>query len=142
MRGEMKFMKRAGIFKASNVTFNPETCQAYSYNWWRFVDIVNGKVIFNNYNYSPSTCKHQSKVRSVLESQGVKIDFFVKAQGGLQRDSWKDQAVNHLSEQIQELETILSNPRRKKALDEGRLTSLNKLTEQKAELVAFINTIN
>lgn len=71
----MKYFKRAGIYKASNVTFDPSTITAYSYNWWKFVGLVEGKVIFNNYSYSVSTSKHQSKVRQLLATLGVKIDL-------------------------------------------------------------------
>lgn len=141
MRGEMKFMKRAGIFKSSNVTFNPETCQAYSYDWWRFVDRINGKVIFNNYGYSQSTRKHQSKVRSLLRSQGIEIDFEVCVSGGLQRDEWKTKAVEYITNVIEGAKTELANPRRKKRLDEERLTRLNEYEKERQELVNFINTI-
>ncbi len=80
----MKFNKRSGNYKASNVTFNPKTKQAYSYNWWRFVDVVNGKVVFNNFSYSNTTCKHQHKVRRVLRELGISIDLEVSCPAGLQ----------------------------------------------------------
>jgi hypothetical protein len=73
----MKYLKRAGIYKASNVTFDPKSVSAYSYGWWRFVDVVNGKVVFNNYSYSNSTCKHQHKVRSLMNELGIKIDLYI-----------------------------------------------------------------
>lgn len=79
----MKYFSRLGIYKASNVSFNPDTCQAYSYGWWRFVDCINGKVVFNDYSYSNSTNKHQSKVRNLLAEQDIKIDLFVKVHCGL-----------------------------------------------------------
>lgn len=141
MRSTMKFMKRAGIYKASNVTFNPDTCQAYSYDWWRFVDVVNGKVIFNNITYSQSTCKHQSKVRSLLNELGVKIDFTIKSRSGLQRDAWKAESVSNIQDNINALETVLANTRRKKSLDAGRVVSLNTLKLELVELTTFINTI-
>ena len=45
----MKFMKRAQIYKATNVTFDPKSYDAHSYRWWRFVAKIDGVVIFNNY---------------------------------------------------------------------------------------------
>ena len=48
-------MKRTPVYKASNVKFNYETIEAFSYNWWQFVKVIGGKVIFNNYNYSNTT---------------------------------------------------------------------------------------
>lgn len=79
----MRYYPRFKIYKASNVTFNPETIQAYSYGWWRFVDIVEGKVIFNNYRYSVSTCKHQSKVRALLNDLKIKIDIEMPLPNGI-----------------------------------------------------------
>lgn len=73
----MKQMKRTGIFKASNVSFDPSTVRAYSYGWWNFVRKINGAVVFNNYRYSNSTSKHQSKVWRLMDSLGIKIDLFV-----------------------------------------------------------------
>lgn len=80
----MKFYKRLGIYKASNVEFNPDTLSAYSYNWWRFVAKVDGKVVFNNYRYSASTSKHQSKVRALLNELGIKIDYYMPIPKGIQ----------------------------------------------------------
>lgn len=73
----MKYMKRAGIYQASNYncTFNPKTMEAFSYRWWKFIAVVEGKVVFNSYRYSNSTSKHQSKVRGVLNNLGIKIDL-------------------------------------------------------------------
>ncbi len=81
----MKFMKRKGVYQASNynVTFDPKTCSAFSYSWWKFVGIVEGKVVFNNFRYSNTTSKHQSKVRSLLKDLGIKIDIEMPLPKGL-----------------------------------------------------------
>lgn len=79
----MKLTKQ-GIYKASNVTFNPNTLEAYSYDWWQFVKVIRGKVIFNSYRYSNTTARHQSKVRQVMVQLGIKIDLEVQVRGGLQ----------------------------------------------------------
>lgn len=141
MRGAMKLMTRTGIYKASNVTFNPDTCQALSYAWWRFVDVINGKVVFNNIYYSQTTCKHQSKVRSLLSEKGINIDFIVQSRSGLQQDSWKEESVTRLKYDITVLESSLASPRRKKSLDAERTVSLNDLNLRLVELTEFINTI-
>lgn len=80
----MKLMKRSCLYQASNVTFNPETIRAYSYNWWRFVDVIDGLVVFNDYRYSATTSKHQSKVRGLMEDLGIRIDLFISSPRGLQ----------------------------------------------------------
>lgn len=79
----MKYYSRLGLYKAPNVTFNPKTKQAYSYRWWRFVDVINGAVVFNEYRYSNSTSGHQSKVRRTMEALGIKIDLYVSVPSGL-----------------------------------------------------------
>lgn len=80
----MKYFKKAGIYKASNVTFDPTKVDARSYSWWSFVACIGGKIIFNNYYYSPSTRKHQSKVRSLLDQLGITIDLTLPVPRGLQ----------------------------------------------------------
>lgn len=79
----MKYFKRSNMYKASNVSFDPTTMQAHSYNWWLFVDKIDGKVVFNSYGYSHSTRKHQSKVRALLRSLNINIDLEIKAPSGL-----------------------------------------------------------
>lgn len=80
----MKYYARLKIYKSNNVTFDPETLSAYSYDWWQFVRVINGKVVFNGYFYSPTTAKHQSKVRNLLASLNINIDVVVKTRAGLQ----------------------------------------------------------
>jgi hypothetical protein len=139
---KMKLNKRANIYKASNVSFNPETCEARSYEWWAFTKMVNGKLIFNNTSYSQSTCKHQSKVRALLRDLGLKIDLVVDARCGLQNDQWPAQAVESIETRINEVTSQLASSRRKKSLDASRIERLNELTLEKQVLVEFIATIN
>lgn len=129
MRGGMKFMTRSRTYKASNVSFKPETCEAYSYDWWLFVANINGKVVFNAYNYSNSTCKHQSKVRSLLDALGISIDYTVSCRTSLSNSEWAAQALKTLDTFILESTTKLSNTRRKKSLDASRLKHLNDITQ-------------
>ncbi len=80
----MKYMSKTGIYKASNVIFNPTTIEAISYNWWSFVKKIKGKVVFNDYNYSNTTRRHQYKVKQLMHELGIKIDLIVKVDEGLQ----------------------------------------------------------
>lgn len=82
----MKFYKTMNLYKASNVTFNPQKIMAFSYSWWCFVRVVEGKLIFNDYRYSPSTGKHQSKVLDLMENLGIKPDYCLQIPGGLKDD--------------------------------------------------------
>lgn len=70
----MKYMKRAMVWAASNVTFSQTEMSARSYKWWKFVALIEGKVIFNNYFYSSTTCRHQWKVRRLMNELGIRID--------------------------------------------------------------------
>ena len=100
----MKYMKRASIYQASNYncTFDPTKIEARSYKWWSFVRKIEGKTVFNSYRYSVTTAKHQSKVRSLLEELGIKIDLELPVPRGLQ-------VYTTLSEVILDAEEALCN---------------------------------
>jgi hypothetical protein len=134
----MKHFKRSNLYKASNVTFNPETFQAFSYDWWQFTAMINGVLVFNNHYYSQSTVKHLYKVRTLLKELGHEVALWVNAPCGLQNDKWKLQAVESITSEIESLKLALASTRRKKALDEERLNRLNKLTVEKQALEDFI----
>lgn len=70
----MKYYPVRKIFSASNVIFNPERVEAYSYSWWKFVAIIDGLVVFNNYRYSTTTNRHQWKVKKLMNDIRIRID--------------------------------------------------------------------
>jgi hypothetical protein len=90
-------MKRSKIYKASNVIFNPNTIEAFSYRWWKFVKVIDGLVVFNKYRYSVSTAKHQAKVRQLMIELGIKVDLYVNV-----RESLIDQTIEELIIQTEE----------------------------------------
>lgn len=99
----MKLMKRTQIYKATNLTFNPNTVEAHSYSWWRFVAVIEGQVVFNNFRYSPTTARHQYKVRSLMNELGIKIDIEMPIPSGintLDLQSLIDQAEEHLCDKF------------------------------------------
>jgi hypothetical protein len=79
----MKYFTRLKIYKASNVTFNPETVSAISYDWWQFVRKIDGKIVFNSYRYSVTTAKHQRQVRQLLNELGLVIHLDVRTRKSL-----------------------------------------------------------
>lgn len=79
----MKYFKRLGLYKAANVTFNPKSLDAHSYGWWRFVALVDGLVVFNNFSYSNTTAKHQRKVSGLLNELGIKVDLTLSLPSGI-----------------------------------------------------------
>jgi hypothetical protein len=124
----MRWYPRLGIFKASNVTFNPDTCEAYSYEWWRFVERIDGKVVFNSYRYSSMTSKHQWKVRKLLAHLGIAIDLEIEAPRGLDR---LDMAVSHYGDRIALLEIAIATPR----------SQAKKNAERKAKIAEYRRSI-
>jgi hypothetical protein len=134
MKHRMKLNKSSGIYKGSNVTFDPTCMVANSYNWWTFFRRCNGKHIFNNYSYSPTTQRHQRKVRSLLEELGIRIDLVIECPAGLQSRDWKNSCFKLYENRIEEIKEKLNNPRRKKALDVKRREEINRLSKLKVEI--------
>lgn len=80
----MKALKRKpSLYEASNVTFDSEKLEAFSYKWWQFVKVIEGKLVFNHYNYSPTTVRHLYKVKRLMNELGIVIDREVSLRGGL-----------------------------------------------------------
>lgn len=117
----LTFKKRRNSFESStgNCTFSLDDCRAYSYRWWRFVDYRKelGGLVFNNYTYSSSTSKHQSKVRRLIGLLGLKVVAHIEAPRGLDDMSV---AIKHYYDKLFTLEAEMRNPRRKKSLDSYR----------------------
>jgi len=135
----MKFSKKRNQYEASNVTFDAEKLEAFSYGWWKFVTIDNGLIVFNNYNYSPSTSKHQSKVRKLMNDLGIKIDMVVYTRLSLDQDGWKGDAAKNLLEKKGEIIKQLSNSRRKKSLDEQRKNEIENIQNNLKEFSKLSN---
>lgn len=130
----MKYLKTANTYKASNVVFNAKTIQAFSYDWWQFVKVLNGKVVFNNYRYSVSTAGHQRKVRKVMRDLGIKIDAYVYYKPGLQVNGWVMDCIKVMREQVTSFESDIAKckrPSRKK----DRLAFI--ITDLKSNLAKF-----
>lgn len=125
----MKLMKRSGIYKAKNVTFNPKTLDAHSYDWWRFVALVEGKVIFNSYRYSVSTARHQRKVGSLLASLDIKIDIDMPLPRGIRNDQTLAELIIESEEFLCE-QFLAAELKRDERNDKARVKRLKaKLTE-------------
>lgn len=120
----IKFFKKLNIFKASNVSFDPETYEAHSYRWWLFVKVIGDKVVFNDYSYSPSTSKHQNKVRSLLNQLGINVDVCIHAPKGLQD---LDSALNYYGYEIKQLREAMANPKSRKAKNLERIAEIEAL---------------
>lgn len=130
---KMKFYSRLKKYKASNCEFDCKTQISTSYRWWQVSRRVKGLMLFNGYTYSQSTSRHQSKIRSLLDELGIKIDLYVQAPKGLQD---LDSAISYHNSIIETLKKEILNPRSKKEKNEWRLATIidnknivNKLIE-------------
>lgn len=119
----MKYMKRAEIYKAANVTFDPKTIRAYSYEWWCFVKPINGKIIFNAYRYSVTTAKHQAKVERLMSELGLRIDQTVECPKGLQD---LNSAIDLYRRRIDQLNTEIAKPRSHKRKNDDRRIAIGE----------------
>jgi len=81
----MKLFTRLGIYKNSSgtLTFNPETKEAFSYEWYQLVGEFKGKVFLNKFRYSRTTGKHVQEIRSLLKELGISF-IAIEASHGLQ----------------------------------------------------------
>lgn len=132
----MKYSKKREQWEASNVTLKVSqtmdglNVEAFSYEWWKFVAVINGKVVFNGYRYSNTTAKHQSKVRQKLSEMDIKIDFVVDTNKSLNDYDVLTAAINSEKYDIKELEEKLASNKRKKALDAERLAAIKEHEER------------
>lgn len=79
----LRWVKRRKQFEKSNLTYCPETGRGYSYEWYRIVDRIDGKVVLNTYKYSSTTVRHVDDIRALLRSLQIKIDVEIEAPRGL-----------------------------------------------------------
>lgn len=138
----LKFKERECMYTNStrSCTYDPVNETAYSYSWWRFVERINGELIFNNYSYSSQTNAHQSAVQDILRSMNKEYRI-VDAPQGLNNltDSW---LVYY--NMACKLEVEMSRPRsqfeknmKRLNADCSRELSFNELQFKMAELEAI-----
>jgi hypothetical protein len=139
----MKFSNKRQQFEGSNVSFNPSRMIAKSYNWWIFMAVINGKVVFNNSRYSPSTGKHQRKVRAKVDGK-IDLMLFNTRESLATGELALILEIKNTKQLIGTLEAELLNPRRKKALDASRHNVLQSWREHilKVEAVLFGSELN
>lgn len=113
----MKYSEKDHTYKASKVTVNAKTFEARSYDWDIFAKVINGKLVWNSYNYSPSTIKHLYKVKRLFQELGLKPDLEIEAPKGLQR---LDVAIEHYGNKNARLSAEISKPRTRKAKNRER----------------------
>jgi hypothetical protein len=140
----MKFSKKRQQYESSNVSFNPETLEAYSYSWWAFSKVIDGKLVFNAYGYSMSTRKHQRKVRDLMDKLGLKPDLTLFLTDTTLSYSALESESRLAKIEIEKIKETLNNSRRKKALDSERQSAIMRLENhiKQVETVLYGSELN
>ena len=136
----MKYMVRSNTYKASNVYFDCDTEQAYSYDWWCFVSRINGVLVFNDHNYSPSTNKQQSKVKSLLNALGLEY-FRVNTRyslGPIGRTGL-ERSIEALESENAELTELINKKRSRKTKNIRRAHKIKLNLEQIKKIQKIMN---
>ena len=123
----MKFFKRLNVYKSSNVIFKVEQKEAYSYDWWCFFKVINGKNVFNNYSYSNTTNKHQSKVRHLLRDLNIEVDLWIETPKSLNSEDALKESIELYEDRIKKLNEAIKKPRSQKRKNEERREEIKDL---------------
>jgi hypothetical protein len=138
----LQYRKTLNIFKATNVDFNAETMLGHSYDWYELTKSLKGRVVLNSYNYSPTTCKHISKVRSVLSMLGIRY-VELEAPKGLQNlDVALEHVVSELGTAIVENKYARIKSKRSIQYFERQLKLLAKLGKRASKNKIEMSVIN
>lgn len=81
--------------------------KAWSYTHWQYITTLdNGAVIFNNWNYSVTTRKHQAQARQLLKDHGINIAYDLQY-----TDCSLDNLEQALTEEIEGIKTEINELR-------------------------------
>jgi hypothetical protein len=114
----MKYIKKRQRYESSNCSYDPETCLGLSYDWWAISQRIDGQLYFNDYNYSPSTSRHQ---RKILEHISDKNCVTVYAPEGLQVANALEKASAYSQSEIDSLEKLEAKGRKGTDASDWRL---------------------
>ena len=131
----MKYYKTSDMWKASNVTFNNETLVAYSYGWWKFVtpSSTPHTLLFNTFPYSPTTRRHQVKVKELIHREHPTLKIVEVYQSG----SLDSLDTSTLDVEISHLEGEISKGRNGSRAQEVRHQQMTRLQEMRTAMLAF-----
>jgi hypothetical protein len=106
----MKYFKKLEVYKNSSGKnwLSLKEMSGYSYDWWQYLKVMKGKVVFNNYTYSNSTAKHLNDAMRVLRDNNIKIDVEIAAPRGLQQDGLES-AIEYQLDKLNTAKERLAN---------------------------------
>lgn len=106
--------------------FFADKCEAYSYGHWCFVKKINGKIIFNDYDYSVTTSRHQWAIKNLLKHLGIKIDTYVYMRESLDEYSFKYNSLKcYYSSAIQKIVQNNTKRVRKSTIEVNKAAIVN-----------------
>lgn len=143
----MKYMKRKNKYVSGgsrNGTYNneyfPSKLEAFSYGWWRYLQVINGILVFNNYSYSVSTNKHQ---RDLLQHIGYNApQIFVRDRESLNGIASIIRFIKILENECKDLRdnVLKAGTRKKTNLD--RLSQIEFKIENMKKIVDTFNLVD
>lgn len=119
----MKHLQKTNELKASNLVFNLNTLEGFSYKWYKIaMPLSQNEILVNNYNYSPTTVKHFYKLIKELKSRGFNIKT-IEAPMGLQdlTEAW-----DHYIRKIENLTAEINKKGSRKSTNEIRKDQIMK----------------
>ena len=122
----MKFYPKLGIYKSSNLTFCPEENKAFSYKWYQLLGHIKKTLVLNTFAYSPTTGRHISKLRKVLDNANIKYTT-AQIPEGLQSASALTSAIDFYKKKSSELNLKISKARRPMKYHEELIETGSKL---------------
>jgi len=130
-----RYVQRDNEFKSMRFTFNLNTCEAYSYDWWLFVKRVDHTIYFNNASYSMETSKHQEMAMNILaleqpKKHGLKVKT-VYIKEGLNH---LDRAIINRLHEIETLKAKIAAPRTHKKTNAWRVERIKEVEKDIAEI--------
>jgi hypothetical protein len=133
----MKFFPTLGMFKAAKDknTFDVSKCEARSYKHWVYVSRIKGKVVFNDYKYSVTTGGHQSDMRRLLESLGIKVHLFVYTHADLSK--FETEALKEMYERRVAVEIAMTRKGTNPAKNLARVKEIKAIDRDMAKARAL-----
>jgi hypothetical protein len=129
----MRFAIKSQTFTSKRCRFNVSNMEAWSYDWWKFLECRNGKVYLNMVSYSMQTGAQQRIVRDYLDEMKVKYKVvYVKA--GLQSIG---REINDLERSIDSILDDIANPRSHAKTNKARHRTIESIKNQIVRLRAY-----
>lgn len=137
----MKYYKKLKIYKNSTGSnyYDPQKQEAFSYKWWRYLQVINGVLVFNDYDYSVTTSQHQSALLSII---GYRTAYRVSAPRGLEGISSIYSYAKELKRENASLSKAILKPRTRRSTNEYRLKQIKRNIYKIKDLIETFNLEN